>query len=479
LLPKLGLANSCHIVLDDQHLLSDDFGAWPKKSGKLWPRLKSDCVQLVKSYDEDVYDTCLGRVREQVEHSSDLMDYVERKIHCIRHMFAIHVIQHYDANLGRQGNAPAEANHSSIRQRLGESYNESPLLQIHALLRRHSDISTERHSDLEKYHRKTMAETYLLPDGIEKRACMALSSWGMELFRSCISACANVERLLASDGNWIFVDKNDDCSVTIKLHPSATSCSCRFRKSFHLQCSHLLILHQRFRRNLCSRRWWQLSELGTSAGHGQHDLRADVFSVAGGYVCGDEINLECQTVEVAPTRDRHIGLSQILDVANDRVLAVASVSKKALREHFVAVIINLTEVVKGNVDAVQGMSLENVSDGHFSMYEHTSAQQKLLPCNASPRERTAMNVEGTTGEVESTRQEMKRACPVPPNNNAKARKKSKREIINHQMMAAKPIVLVVLGRGPQGNGVQMQGCDVVQGKLYKVERRTRACEETW
>jgi hypothetical protein len=38
------------------------------------------------------------------------------------HMFANHVFQHYDANLGRQVNAPAEANHSSIRQRLGESY---------------------------------------------------------------------------------------------------------------------------------------------------------------------------------------------------------------------------------------------------------------------------------------------------------------------------------------------------------------------
>jgi hypothetical protein len=86
-----------------------------------------------------------------------------------------------------------------------------------------------------------------------------------------------------------------------------------------------------------------------------------------------------------------------------------------------------------------------------------------------------MDVEGITGEVESARQEMKRACPAPRNNHARARKKSKRKIINHQMIAAN----VVLGRGPQSNGVQMQGCDVVQGKLDKAERRTRSCEETW
>jgi hypothetical protein len=265
LLRKLGLSNSCHIVLDHKHILSDDFGAWPKKFGKV----KSDCVELVKSYDKDVYDSCLGHVREQVEDFPNLMDYVQRKIHCIRQMFANHVIQHYVANLGRQGNAPAESNHSSIRQRLGESYYASPVLQIHALLRRHSDISAERHNYLEKYHHKTIGETLQLPDGIEKRACMTLSSWGVELFRSCISACAKVEQVLASDGKWIFIDKFVDGSVTIKLHPSATSCCCRFWKSFHLQCSHLLILHQGFRRNLCSRRWWQLSELGTSVGHGQ------------------------------------------------------------------------------------------------------------------------------------------------------------------------------------------------------------------
>jgi hypothetical protein len=40
---------------------------------------------------------------------------------------------------------------------------------------------------------------------------------------------------------------------------------------------------------------------------------------------------------------------------------------------------------------------------------------------------------------------------------------------NDGCQAPKPIVLVVLGRGSQGNGVQMQGCDVVQDKLYKVE----------
>jgi hypothetical protein len=169
--------------------------------------------------------------------------------------------------------------------------------------------------------------------------------------------------------------------------------------------------------------------------------------------------------QVAPSRDRHVGRSQIRDVSNDWVLVFASVPNKVLWEHFAAVIINMSEVVKGNVDAVQGMSLENVLDGHLSMYELSSAHPKIHSCNASLRGRGAMEVEGITGEVESTRQELKRSCPVPPNNHAKARKKSKREIINHQMMAAKrrnPSCSLCWDEGHKATGFK---CRVVM--LYK------------
>jgi hypothetical protein len=50
-------------------------------------------------------------------------------------------------------------------------------------------------------------------------------------------------------GNRVFFDKN------MKLDQNA----------YHFQCSHLLLLHQGFRLNLYSRRWFQLTGLGTSA----------------------------------------------------------------------------------------------------------------------------------------------------------------------------------------------------------------------
>jgi hypothetical protein len=34
LLSQLEISDTCHIVLDHHHLLSDDIGAWPKKFGR-------------------------------------------------------------------------------------------------------------------------------------------------------------------------------------------------------------------------------------------------------------------------------------------------------------------------------------------------------------------------------------------------------------------------------------------------------------
>jgi hypothetical protein len=55
LLKVLGITKTCRIVLDHQHLLSDDIGAWPKKFGQAWARLKKDFRDLVKTYEVAEY----------------------------------------------------------------------------------------------------------------------------------------------------------------------------------------------------------------------------------------------------------------------------------------------------------------------------------------------------------------------------------------------------------------------------------------
>jgi hypothetical protein len=135
-------------------------------------------------------------------------------------------------------------------------------------------------------------------------------------------------------------------------------------------------------------------------------------------------------IEMTVLRKR--GLSHIRETTNDYALAVANVSNTALRNHFVGELIKLTEAVKGKLDAVRGMSLENIIlDGHLLMYERSSTRHKLLSSSASLNERSASDRSGeypTRNEKELAQYHqttMPRGC-----------KKSKREMANLQMMVA-------------------------------------------
>jgi hypothetical protein len=92
----LGIKESCRIILDHQHLLSQDIGAWPQKfGGVMWAQLKADCTDLVKTYNNQHYNICLDRIRLEVRYSPSFSEYVEKNIHQKRHLFANHLLQHY------------------------------------------------------------------------------------------------------------------------------------------------------------------------------------------------------------------------------------------------------------------------------------------------------------------------------------------------------------------------------------------------
>ncbi|KAG7373178.1 hypothetical protein IV203_033902 [Nitzschia inconspicua] len=116
-LSKLGINDTCHLILDHHHLLSEDIGAWPKAFGlSLFSLLKDDLRVMVKSADESQYNEAYHRIKAKLyqqpyrKHS----DYFETKINDRRHLFANHIIKRFPGHLDYQGNAPAEVNHASI-----------------------------------------------------------------------------------------------------------------------------------------------------------------------------------------------------------------------------------------------------------------------------------------------------------------------------------------------------------------------------
>ncbi len=70
LLNNLGISNTCKLVLDHFHLITDDIDAWPKELGlQSWATGRNDLTLLVKSYEESTYFQVLDRVRHGVAHA--------------------------------------------------------------------------------------------------------------------------------------------------------------------------------------------------------------------------------------------------------------------------------------------------------------------------------------------------------------------------------------------------------------------------
>jgi hypothetical protein len=115
--------------------------------------------------------------------------------------------------------------------------------------------------------------------------------------------------------------------------------------------------------------------------------------------------------------------------------AVANVSNNDKKKQLVAELIRFTEIVKGNVETVEGMSLGDLLGGHFSMYHRSYVGQQPSSIDGAAAEGSTLadgeHIEGNTADLQPT---MKRAAPAPPSNHVKKRLRSEMEmrIGNHQ-----------------------------------------------
>jgi hypothetical protein len=149
-------------------------------------------------------------------------------------MFANHLLQPYVGNVERQGNAPAEANHSSILRRLGNAFYETPVMLIQALMKRHQDLTAERHYVMIKYRLETSAEAWNSRDGTEKEALLSIRIWGMELYRSAAQDSVRLNMMKLSNGKRALINKDDPGQVLVSLDPNSTVCYCRFWTAYNL-----------------------------------------------------------------------------------------------------------------------------------------------------------------------------------------------------------------------------------------------------
>jgi hypothetical protein len=306
--------------------------------------------------------------------------YIEEHIHGKCHLFANHIIKTYPANQERQGNAPAEANHSGVVGRIGSSV-VSPCELIAKLLRRHEQVCAERNHVLSKYFLSSQAKSMKADKALMQLALLKLGQWGYELFQQSLKHTGYIEHTINDDGSHTFLHRQTDYQFTLPANP--TVCQCRKWVAFDgIQCSHLLLAHDSFQVDCWKERWLQRKCLDVSkeTGHfmgGNPDGSAD-DDFSNGASELNHFSQEETGVSQADSQDALVGTSteqeKSLSVRDAQYLAsnlafsVMRVRNPQKRNLLLGAMIQLEQIAKGNVDGMCIDELQQSLQNHLSMF---------------------------------------------------------------------------------------------------------------
>jgi hypothetical protein len=191
------------------------------------------------SYTKKDYITKYECLKERLATNSKWLEYLETSVHGHRHQFVRFYVQQYSFNLGKQGSSAAEANHSSYVARIGPVSVEQPAVQVRNTLERHSDICKERNELIVRYSSECIATATARPMELQdKKALLALSSWGYELWQEQLKESVNYSCIGRDKYNKV-VRRNGMTDGGRKVG-DGSKCDCIHRKSFSGQCCHLI-----------------------------------------------------------------------------------------------------------------------------------------------------------------------------------------------------------------------------------------------
>ncbi|KAG7371185.1 hypothetical protein IV203_019755 [Nitzschia inconspicua] len=269
-LSKLEIYDTCRVILDHHHLLSEDIGAWPKAFGlDLFSQLREDLTTMVKSSDQAQYHKALESVRSKLCHHlyHEYSNYLETNIHSKRHLFANHIIKTFPGLLDVQDNAPVQADHSSIVTRIS-SWAMEPITLIQSIMSRYIDISSERDHFIAVHHLQCLARAFRSADKGMKEALKGLTSWGFWFYEKAAKHSKKLCHSRNPDGSHSFA--YSDGSYLLTLPAGAEECSYPVwvATGGTTQCSHLLLAHGGFSKENWSIRWHQREAPGASCNKG-------------------------------------------------------------------------------------------------------------------------------------------------------------------------------------------------------------------
>jgi|GEM_PF-4980773 len=139
LLKKLGIEDSCSLILDKYHLIEVD---WPKVFKWHYPNIKTLLKSMVESYTEDDFMERFEDVRSKCPDQIH-QEYLEKEVFANRKHFVYYWTKNYAGHLNRLGDSGSESNHSSYCQRISFGAMVHPAEQLAQCLERSKDMAKE------------------------------------------------------------------------------------------------------------------------------------------------------------------------------------------------------------------------------------------------------------------------------------------------------------------------------------------------
>ena len=246
LLRKLGIENTCNLVLDRYHLVDVD---WAKAFGWHYPKIKPLMRKLVDSKTEEEYQQTFELVRSKCP-SAIHQTYLEKEVHVNRHHFVAYWTKSYEGHLNRNGDQGSEANHSSYCQRISFGSFIQPAEQVVQCLERSKDIAKARDQTLFKYFSEVrrcaieinQSSNISFEDAQNRDAMLSLGKDGYELFKECQAEAMYYSKRPSSEHPGLMeVFRSEDQISPPRLIGDDHPCDCQKRIAFLSLCPHQLV----------------------------------------------------------------------------------------------------------------------------------------------------------------------------------------------------------------------------------------------
>ncbi|GAX19166.1 hypothetical protein FisN_15Lu336 [Fistulifera solaris] len=233
----IGLStDTTSILWDHFHLLNF---VWPKELGKsLFDRISDDARKMLNSKTKDGFDQACAAISEILIATPEKYHYFKEGFMNQPHKCASYVINNIPMSLGRKGDTPAEANHSSIQAHLGSGGSRELFEQVEQLLQRQHEIGQQHHVADLQYHQNCSIRSQQLSktDPSESEALNNLSKYAYSQIWSVEKAAASNYILTLMPHNAVKVVRRG--LEDGRIIAMGERCNCDTRISMGVQCRH-------------------------------------------------------------------------------------------------------------------------------------------------------------------------------------------------------------------------------------------------